>query len=128
MLSITHAVGFIVTAAIVALAFIFAFVDLAARLEFMQQKLPWLQRWLERRSSVVYLLIIAIYLQVLFLAELKRKEVPPVPIFSPYFRSIPAPIIEEPDRPGEVPPSWVREPTVHVLQRKPSVSRQSREY
>jgi hypothetical protein len=77
MLSTTHAVGFIVTAAIVALAFIFAFVDLAARLEFIQEKLPWLQRWLERRSSVVYLLIIAIYLQVLFLAELKRKEVPP---------------------------------------------------
>jgi hypothetical protein len=54
---------------------------LAARLEFIQEKLPWLQRWVEKRSSVVYLLVVAIFLQVFFLSELKDKEVPPVPIF-----------------------------------------------
>jgi hypothetical protein len=74
MPSIIHAVGFIVTFAIIVLAFIFAVADTAARLEFIQEKLPWLQRWLEKRSSVVYLLVVAIFLQVLFLSELKDSR------------------------------------------------------
>jgi hypothetical protein len=99
MTSIIHAVGFIVTSAIVVLVFIFAIADLAARLEFIQEKLPWLQRWLEKRSSVVYLLVVAIFLQVLFLSELKDKEISPIPAVSlPPFATIPAPIIHEEDR------------------------------
>jgi hypothetical protein len=107
------------TTAIIVLVVIFVIADSAARLEFIREKLPWLQPWLEKRSSVVYLLVVAIFLQAFFLSELKDKEVPPVPIFSPVFTTIPAPIIRE-----EVPNAnqGVNKTTVPpALQREPSL-------
>jgi hypothetical protein len=119
MPSIIHAVGLIVTTAIVVLVFIFVIADSAARLEFIREKLPWLQPWLEKRSSVVYLLVVAIFLQAFFLSELKDKEIPPVPIFSPVFTTIPAPVIHEEDRTIV---QEVNRPTVApVLRREPSL-------
>jgi hypothetical protein len=116
---VLHAIGFIVTSAIIALVFIFVFADLAARLEFIQQKLPWLQRWLEKRSSVVYLLVVAIFLQVFFVSELKDKELPSVPIFSPVFATIPAPIIREEEQYANQGVNKI--PMSPVVQREPSL-------
>jgi hypothetical protein len=101
---VLHAVGFIVTSAIVLLVVAFVIADAAARLEFIRDKLPGLQRWLEKRNSVVYLLVVAIFLQVGFLSEFMLRDMPEVPVFRPpAFATIPAPIIQQQDRPAAVP-------------------------
>jgi len=97
---ILHVLGFIVALVVIVIGVLFAVADSAARLEFIRDKFPGLERWLEKRSSIVYLLVVGIFLQAVFLFELISKEVPEVPTFKPpAFAAIPAPIIQEMDRP-----------------------------
>jgi hypothetical protein len=118
--AVLHAVGFIVTSAIVLLVVIFLIAGAAVRLEFIRDKAPWLQHWLERRHSVVYLLMVAIFLQLGLLSELMLKEVPPIPIISsPLIATIPAPIIQDEARYEK---QEVNKTTVlPILQRQPSL-------
>jgi hypothetical protein len=100
MESILQTVNVVVTSAVILAAAAFIIGDSAARVEWFRDKFPRLQKVTDRKNSVVYLLLVAIVLQVIYIADLGVKETSSVPnIYLPPFATIPAPVIHEEERP-----------------------------
>jgi hypothetical protein len=99
METVLQIANLVVTTACVLVGLIFIIGDSAARVEWFRDKFPRLQGWTERKNSVVYLLLVTLVLQVLYISDLGLKEFPPVPNVSlPAFATIPAPIIQQTER------------------------------
>jgi len=60
-------------------AFVFVVIDMLGRVGYLKDKVPWLDRMLERRAAIGILLLVAIFLLTGDGYELLNKEAPPIP-------------------------------------------------
>jgi hypothetical protein len=86
---------YFLAAALVLFAVVFLLIDMFARVDYLKDKFPWMDRLLQRRGVIGALLLVAIFLLAGDGYELLIKELPGVPA-PPIVRIIPpaAPVIQ----------------------------------
>lgn len=67
-------------AIVILAAVIFVAADMFGRVDYLKEKVPWLNRILERRGAIAVLLLVTVFLLTGDVFELVIKEVPDVPL------------------------------------------------